>query len=347
MLGLRVTDARRWRWDGRRPTAGAVSAVLGTPAVAFPSEAVGRLTEEDRFGPELLDPGPLGEELLLGVRHLSSGVGQQHGEVGAGRVEACEPVLPPTHCVGEVSPDAVVRRPRGVGGSGEPDVLRVGGLGVAAGVTAEGRLQARAVIGRGSERGDPPRVTGHGRQQRTPGVRPGGELLVSPCDGGSPQPESAGPVEHDAGGLGGRVALGVPGGQKLSADAVGLGGDSSGAGLGPLASVLRIEFRLSAGNLQCGEPVDLVGLERGDAAQEVMARPDDGQPIEAALLSRPRGTQICEPLSQRPGLDVAGGLPGGETGGVAGAEVGPGCGRTRRSTAPAPRPGPQRSGGQC
>ncbi len=262
--------------------------MLGTPAVAFPGEAVGRLTEEGRFGPELLDPVRLGDELLLGVRHLPCGVGLQPGEVGAGHVEACESVLPPTHCVGEVSPDAVVRRPCSVGGSGEPGVLRVGGLGVAAGVTAEGRLQARAVIGRGSERGDPPRVAGHGRQQRPPGVRPGGELFVSACDGGSPQPEPTGPVEHDAGGLGGRVALVVPGGQKLYADADGLSGDGGGAGLGPLASVLGIEFRLSAGDLQCGEPVDLVGLERGDAAQEVMARPDDGQPIEAELFSRPR-----------------------------------------------------------
>jgi hypothetical protein len=70
------------------------------------------LTEEDGFSPELLDPGPLGDELLLGVRHLSSGVGQQHCEAGAGRVEAGEPVLPLTHAVGEVLPDAVVRFPR-------------------------------------------------------------------------------------------------------------------------------------------------------------------------------------------------------------------------------------------
>ncbi len=75
MLGSWVPDARRWRWDGRPTDGCAVGAVLGTPAVAFPSEAVGRLTEEDRFGPELLDPGPLGDELLLGERHLSSGVG--------------------------------------------------------------------------------------------------------------------------------------------------------------------------------------------------------------------------------------------------------------------------------
>ncbi len=75
VLGSRVTDARRWRWGGRRSTRRAVGAVLGTPAVAFPDEAVGRLTEERRFGPELLDPGPRGDELLLGVRHLPCGVG--------------------------------------------------------------------------------------------------------------------------------------------------------------------------------------------------------------------------------------------------------------------------------
>ena len=171
VLGSRVTDAWRWRWGGRRPTAGAVGAVLGAPAVAFPDEAVGRLPEEDRFGPELLDPGPHGDELLLGVRHLPFGVGLQPGEVGAGRVETGEPVRPLTLCVDEVTPDAVVRRPSSVGGCGEPEVLRMDGVGVAAGVIVEGRLQARAVVNRGSGCGDPPRVVGHGRQERTPGER--------------------------------------------------------------------------------------------------------------------------------------------------------------------------------
>src|SRR3712207_4033828 len=99
VLGSRVTDARRWRWGGRRPTAGAVGAVLGAPAVAFPDEAVSRLTEEDRFGLELLDPGSCGGELFLGDRHVPCGVGQQHVRVGAGRVETGEPVLPLTLCV--------------------------------------------------------------------------------------------------------------------------------------------------------------------------------------------------------------------------------------------------------
>jgi hypothetical protein len=262
--------------------------VLGTPAVAFPGEAVGRLTEEGHFGPELLDPGPRGDELLLGVRHLPSGVGLQHGEVGAGRAEAGEPVLPLTLCVGEVVPDAVVRRPCGVGGSGEPGVLRVGGLGVAAGVTVEGRLQARAVVDHGSECSDLARVASHGRQERTPGVRPRDELLASPCEGSSPQSEPAGTVEHDAGGLGGGAALVVPGGKELCTDAGGLGGDSGGAVLGPPAGVLRIERRLPVPNLKCGKSVELAGLERGDVAQEVIARPNEGQPVEAELLGRPR-----------------------------------------------------------
>ena len=223
------------------------------------------------------------------MRHLPFGVGLQPGEVGAGRVETGEPVRPLTLCVDEVTPDAVVRRPSSVGGCGEPEVLRMDGLGVAAGVIVEGRLQARAVVNRSSGCSDLARVASHGRQERTPGVRPGGELLASPCNGGSPQSEPTGAVEQDTGGLGGRAALGVPGGQELRTDPVGLGGDSGGAGLGPLAGMFCIERRLAAGNLPRGEPLDLDGLERGDAAQEVMARPDDGQPSEAELLSRPRG----------------------------------------------------------
>jgi hypothetical protein len=38
-------------------------------------------------------------------------------------------------------------------------------------VIVEGRLQTRAVVNRGSGCGDPPRVVGHGRQERTPGER--------------------------------------------------------------------------------------------------------------------------------------------------------------------------------
>src|SRR3712207_9094500 len=67
-------------------------------------------------------------------------------------VETGEPVRPLTLCVDEVAPDAVVRRPSSVGGCGEPEVLRMDGLGVAAGVIVEGRLQARAVVNRGRDR---------------------------------------------------------------------------------------------------------------------------------------------------------------------------------------------------
>src|SRR3712207_7503266 len=51
----------------------------------------------------------------------------------------------------------------------------------------------------------------------------------------------------------------------------------------PYTTLFRsIERRPPARNLQCGEPVDPAGLECGEIAQEVIARPNEGQPVAAA-----------------------------------------------------------------
>ena len=136
---------------------------------------------------------------------------------------------------------------------------------------------------------------------RAPPVGPVDQLLPGAGDGGPPQPEPARTGQHGAGGLACGGPLGVPACEQRVADPVRLCGDYRTADLSLLSGVFGVGCRLPVARLQRLEPVGLACLERDDGAQPVAQRLLDGQPVQAALLGRPRLLQPGQDLVDRPG----------------------------------------------
>ncbi len=238
------------------------------------------------------------------------------------RSEPVEPLVALAARLGEGGACPLVRALGGVSGGVQLGVFRVRLFGGPVGGGVERPPQCRAVV---EPVGDPRELLGLAGQVgkvRAPPVGPGGELLSGAGGRAAAEPEPAGAVEHDPSGLPGGVPPAVPAGEQGVAELVCVSGDGRAAGLGPPVGLFRGGRSLLTGGLQACESAGVASLEYDDLPQRVGLQLPGGEPVQAALLGRPRRVQLAEHLLQRSGLGVAGGLGSGLFGGVGGAEIG-------------------------